>query len=97
MKEIVEFNQARPIRTHSVTVENRERIIVTAVNDVSSFNDTEVEGDSDGGHFTVFGQNLHISKLNLEDGQLIVDGFVEGFEYAESPAAKGSFLSRLFK
>ena len=84
-------------RNHSVIIDSRERISITGVLDVISFNDSEIEVNTDGGAMTIFGQNLHINKLNLDDGQLIVDGFIEGMEYVETQTAKGGMFSRLFK
>jgi len=97
MRELLEVKKEGRNRAHSVIVDNRERISVTGVADVLSFNETEIELESDSGGMTIFGQNLHISKLNLEEGQLVVDGFIEGFEYAELAGSKGGLFSRLFK
>jgi sporulation protein YabP len=98
MKELVDLRL--PVtevrRNHHITLENRERIILTGISDVLSFNEHEVEAESTAGPLTIFGQNLHISKLNLEDSQLTVDGFIEGFEYTET-VQKGGMWSRLFK
>jgi len=40
---------------------------------------------------------MHISRLNLEDGQLIVEGHFIALEYSEEDTRRrGSLFSRLF-
>jgi len=87
-------------RTHTVMIENRERVTITGVEDVDSFNEEEVILVTEAGYITVTGQDLHISKLNLDEGQLIVDGLILGMDYSdhEELRSKGAgFLSRLFR
>jgi sporulation protein YabP len=96
MRELMDIRRDNG-RNHSVIIDSRERISITGVLDVISFNDSEIEVNTDGGAMTIFGQNLHINKLNLDDGQLIVDGFIEGMEYVETQTTKGGMFSRLFK
>nr|MDD6336345.1 sporulation protein YabP [bacterium] len=70
-------------RTHTIMVENREHIIVTGVQDVESFNEAEVTLVTEGGVLTLIGQGMHIVKLSLEEGQLVLDGLMEAMEYAQ--------------
>ena len=44
----------------------------------------------------VYGQNLHISRLDLDNGVMVVDGFINGVEYSDTEN-KGGIFSRLFK
>lgn len=85
-------------RTQSVVLDNRERSTFNGVIDVESFNEEEVVMLTDTSAIILYGKNLHISKLNLEEGQLIVDGFVYAVEYDDGTAGKkGNIFSRLFK
>jgi len=49
---------------------------------------------------TVLGEDLHIAKLNLEEGQLVIEGSIQSLDYAdheeERMKHKGVF-SRVFK
>ena len=84
--------------SHSITIDNREHATVTGVEDVESFNETEVVLATSSGMMTIVGQGLHISKLNLEEGQLVVEGFVLAMEYAEvAEARKGGLFGRFFR
>ena len=96
MRELEEKKSAR-IRAHSISMENRERVSFTGVKDVESFNEEEVILHTEAGVIALEGQGLHISRLNLDDGQLIVEGYIIAMEYLEDTAAKRTgVFSRLF-
>ena len=84
-------------KPHNRTIEGRQRISMTGVIDVESFNEQEILVRSEAGMLTVFGQGLHISKLDLDAETLWVDGFVEGLEYHEQPQKQGGVFSKLFR
>ncbi|HOB20873.1 MAG TPA: sporulation protein YabP [Candidatus Atribacteria bacterium] len=87
-------------RSHSVLMENRERVTITGVEDVDSFDESAVLLVTSLGYITLHGVDLHINKLNLDEGQLIVEGEITGLEYSDQdgPKAKGGgFFGKLFK
>lgn len=87
-------------RSHSILMENREKVTITGVQDVDSFDEASVLLITDLGYITLHGIDLHISKLNLEDGQLIVEGDITGMEYSDNEGLRskgGSFFGKLFK
>ena len=83
-------------RPHTLTLEGRNRAVITGVTDVDNFNDTMIVMNTSAGAMTLVGSALHISKLNLDDGQLLVEGQIDALEYDERARGKGG-LSRLFK
>lgn len=83
------------LRPHNAVIENRERMSLTGVAAVESFNEREVKLTLDQGGMTIYGQGLHMNKLNLEDGQLSLEGIIEGLEYSGKP--QGGLMGRLFK
>lgn len=85
------------IRTHSVHIEGRELITVTAVKDVESFNDEEVQLVTDVGDLRIEGGGLHITRLSLDDGQVVIEGEVIALEYAATAEQRGSLFSRMFR
>jgi len=87
------------VRPHKVTIEGRERITISSVEDVDSFNENEVIFLTGVGMMTVVGQDLHISKLNLEEGLLVIEGFIESLDYSdhEEQRMKTGFFSKMFK
>jgi sporulation protein YabP len=83
-------------RPHTLTIEGRSRAVITGVTDVDNFNDTMIVMNTSAGAMTLIGSALHISRLNLDDGQLLVEGQIDALEYDERARGKGG-LSRLFK
>jgi len=83
-----------PAKPHKISIENRQRAVVTGVEDVDSFNENEIIFLTGAGMMTILGKDLHINKLNLDDGQLIIDGTIECADYAdhdEIRKKKGTF------
>lgn len=84
------------LRNHSIHIENRELMSITGVKDVGSFNEAEIILMTEGGGLTIDGTELHITKLNLDEGQVIVEGQIIAFEYDDIPQKRGSLFSRMF-
>lgn len=95
MNELINQQNKMLMRT-SVNIENRERISVTGVKKVDSFDESEVSAHLESAGISIYGQGLHISRLDLDNGILIVDGFISGVEYSDADIKSG-FLSRIFK
>lgn len=86
-------------RTHSVKIDNRKQIMVTAVDDVESFDEEKVVILTEMGTMTITGADFRISRLNVDDGQLIIDGEVDEIQYSDTVREENSrgFFGRLFK
>ena len=92
-----EANVSGRYRGHSVVISAREKAMITGVNDLDSFNESEIILLTDGGVLTVLGEDLHISKLNLDDGQLAIEGVIDSIEYGENMSEKKPLFGRLFR
>lgn len=85
-------------RPHTLTMENRERAQITGVEDVDSFNEEMIVLMTSAGAMTLVGTGLHISQLNLENGQLSIEGQIAALEYDDRiRPSRTSVISRLFK
>lgn len=87
---------------HRLIINNRERIEVTGVLHVDSFDDQEIVLETEQGLLAMRGEELHIKHLNLEQGELLIEGFFLELAYSEERGQKArdrgkSFLERLFK
>ena len=84
---------------HRITLEDRERITMTGIIDVLSFDEESIIADTQRCMLVLKGNNLHIGKLNLDDGEVSVDGMLESLEYNEGGMAKAkdSLFGRLFR
>lgn len=80
---------------HKLTLESRNRLNLTGVTEVESFDETMVVLHTTRGTLVVRGQDLHLQLLSLDGGQVHVDGTVDALTYEDAPAA-GGFWARLF-
>ena len=83
-----------------VTMERREHVFVTGVLEVISFDEESIIAETDMGVLVLRGVNLHVNKLNLENGDLDINGEIISLFYEEQHAhGKGrtSWLAKLFK
>ncbi len=80
---------------HKLTLDERQKLTMTGVTEVVSFEDTAVVLQTSLGTLMVQGRDLQLKALSLEGGQVEVDGSISALAYAETRQA-GSWLSRLF-
>lgn len=85
---------ATPTGNHALTLENREKCVMTGISEVLSYSPGEIALASDGGRLTVTGENLKITKYNEHDGSLSFTGKVSAIRY---DAKKVPVLKRIFK
>ena len=77
---------------------NREHLELDGIEDVLSFDETSVYLVTKNGNLLVEGTDLHITTLNVESGDLVIEGYVRSMAYNDKESGKkGSFLSRVLK
>ena len=77
-------------------MEDRKVIKVTGVSDVDSFDEQTVIAFTDMGELTIHGDGIHISKLNVDTGELSLEGNFHALSYSDSKK-QGGFFAKLFK
>lgn len=82
---------------HHLILEDRRALTVSGVSDVDSFDELTVIVYTDMGELTVKGEGLHINRLNIETGELTLEGLVHSLTYTEVQSRSGGFFGRLFK
>lgn len=80
-------------------LENRNKLSVSGVKDVLSFDDQVVIMETELGLLTVKGENLKINKLSIDTSEVVVEGEINSLTYSEQNKMKqeGSLLSKIFK
>ena len=83
---------------HRLELDSRTRLVVTGVEEVERFDEEEIVMVTTAGTLVVGGAELHIGKLNLDGGELHVDGNIHTLLYEDRAAggSGGGFLRRLF-
>lgn len=88
------------VKGHRITLNNRGMGSVTGVNAVISFDPNEVLLETEQGMLLIKGNELNVTKLMLDKGEVEIDGHVDSFTYSDMrPGIKGEngFFDRLFK
>lgn len=83
-------------KAHSLCLENRNKLKLTGVVDVGSFDEEAVVAYTEFGCLTVSGNGLHIEELNLESGMLEVKGEIAALIYSNETRKNSGFFKRLF-
>ncbi len=82
--------------SHSLTLDSREKLCVSGVTDVDSFDEEAVVMLTSKGKLVIRGSNLHIEKLSVDVGELTVEGIINSLEYSDDMRSSGGFFARLF-
>ena len=80
-----------------IFIDNRERISVSGVLDVLSFDEALVEAETELGNMRIKGDGLKIEKLSLEEHELILTGYIYACEYEEPKKQSRNIFVRMFK
>lgn len=82
---------------HNLILEDRKSLSVSGVSDVDSFDDQTVIIFTDMGELTVRGTELHISKLSLEVGELLMEGNISSLSYSDAQPKNVGFFNKVFR
>jgi sporulation protein YabP len=88
-----ELKQA-PALLHALQLEARERLSIAGVLDVSGFDEGTVLLETSLGELCIRGEELHIERIDLETGALVLRGRIRELSYDEP--ARGGLLARIF-
>ncbi|MBE5787874.1 MAG: sporulation protein YabP [Clostridiales bacterium] len=78
-------------KAHSLALENRQKAALTGVSEVLAFDENQVILMTDSGEIALTGDNLHVTKLMLEEGQLTVEGRLDSIFYTQKSPRRGLF------
>lgn len=84
-------------KSQNIIIEDRLKMTVTGVEQVENFNDNTITLVTVNGGMTIKGEGLNISKLNLDDGNVKIDGKVNGVAYTSRDATPKNIMGKLFK
>lgn len=83
---------------HSLILDNRKSLSISGVSDVDSFDDQAVTVYTAMGDLTIKGKDLHINNLNMETGDLQVNGKIDSLIYSDNnQSLNKGLLSKLFR
>ena len=97
LKMAYEEKYKKTEQPHNLILEGRRRLSISGVVDVENFDEREVVLDTVCGALIIKGSELHMEKLSLEGGDLVLEGDVESMTYETRMKERGTLWSRLFK
>lgn len=73
---------------HELMLKNKTNLMVTAVVGVDSFDEQAIFIHLEQESLNIYGENLHIENLDLEEGTLVASGSVETIQYTKKKMKK---------
>ena len=84
----------------NLVLENREKLSISGVLDVLSFDDQLVIVETELGLLNIKGENLRINKLSIDTSEVVIEGDIYSMVYSEKDTNKKgttSLLGKIFK
>lgn len=83
----------------NIVLENREKLSISGVLDVLSFDDQIIIVETELGLLTIKGEDLRINKLSIDTSETIVNGNIMQIAYSENTMEKKAegLFSKIFK
>ena len=82
---------------HSLVLEGRKKLTATGVSNVDSFDDQTIVAYTGMGELTIRGKGLQINRLNVETGELTVDGEIASMIYTDNQPQNVGIFAKLFR
>ena len=85
---------------HEAILSNRNKLTITGINKIDSLNNEEFVIDTVLGNLRVKGSDLTMQQLDIEKGQIWIEGKIDLIEYmdkTEKKNEKEGFFKKIFK
>jgi sporulation protein YabP len=82
---------------HNVILEERRVLTVSGVQDVDSYDEQSIVAFTELGELTIKGEGLHINKIDVQTGELNVEGEIWELCYSNLQKSQQGLFSRLFR
>ena len=86
-----------PLKTHSLALEDRKSLTLTGVEEVERFDERQIVLQTALGALVILGEELSVSRLSVDSGDVIITGRIDALEYEDGAPAGEGFFARLFK
>ena len=87
-------NQPIVTKKHKLVCEDRKNLFLNGITKVDSTGETQVVCEINGSKIVILGKDLHVKKLDVNEGVLEVEGQIDQIKYAEKSKP---LFKRLFK
>lgn len=84
--------------SHRVMIDNREKLTMTDIADIDSFDEQEIHAKLRSGTVIIKGEKLHIHMLDLRAGEAEITGVINSLMYVKvKEKGERSLLARIMK
>lgn len=81
----------------NIIIENRQKFTASGICDVENFSSDKIILLTTDSILTVTGSGMKIKKLSTENGDIFIEGEINGCIYTKGKGDKESFLKRVLK
>jgi sporulation protein YabP len=85
-----------PTTKSNLVLNNRNELNITGIKKVKSTEPNSVIANLDNGNIIISGSNLSVSRLDIKEGVLELNGIIDSIKYS-SQTAKSFSLKNMFK
>ncbi len=98
MENIIKINATKQlqVRNHSLHLDNRNKLSVTGISKILSANPSQITVRTNDAKLLVSGSGLSVTKLDVENGTLEIEGTINCLKYSDNVSIKG-FWRKIFK
>lgn len=75
----------------SLSLENRKKLSLTGVSEVISFDDRQIDLNTNLGGLNITGENLKVNKLDVQNGEVVITGSIASIVYCKKMKKKYKF------
>lgn len=82
----------------NIILENREKLSVSGVSDILTFDEEEITLETELGQLNIKGSDLKVEKLSIDTGEVVAKGSFHSIQYTKAATEpKESFLKSIFR
>ena len=85
------------LHKQNIIIEDRRLISLSGVDQVDSFNDNTIVLSTVKGRLSIKGEELNVSKLNLDEGKVEIDGLINSLTYLSKEGEPKNLIGKIFK
>lgn len=91
------MTESRVGKTQNIIMEDRSSLSITGVEQVDSFNDNTIILSTIKGGLSIKGEDLNMSKLNIDEGSVKISGIINSIIYISKEGVPKNFIGKIFK
>ena len=90
-------NESKQSYVQNIILENREKISISGVLDILTFDEEEILLETEDGMLSIKGSDIKVEKLSIDTGEVLAKGNIDSMVYKDEAVRKGGFFKNMFK